>query len=88
MKRALAAMLVVGLLAALAMPVKAQSAIIEQEAHAIGADAYLYFYPQILMDLARKQSTNIEPCKEIAKGPMNMSVSAPTCPPADLKLLG
>jgi hypothetical protein len=61
--------------------------ITEQEARAIGVDAYLYFYPLVLMDLTRKQSTNIEPGKEIAKGPMNMFVSVPAYPPADLKLV-
>jgi hypothetical protein len=65
----------------------AETPISEQEAHAIGVDAYLYFYPLILMDLTRKQSTNIEPGKEIAKGPMNMFVSVPTYPPADIKLV-
>jgi hypothetical protein len=65
----------------------AEAPITEQEAHAIGVDAYLYFYPLILMDLTRKQSTNIEPGKEIAKGPMNMFVSVPTYPPADIKLV-
>jgi hypothetical protein len=64
-----------------------QSTITEQEARAIGVDAYLYFYPLILMDLTRKQSTNIEPGKEVAKGPMNMFVSVPAYPPADLKLV-
>jgi len=68
-------------------PAEAQSAISEQEARAIGAEAYLYFYPLILMDLTRKQSTNIEPGKEIAKGPMNMFVSVAAYPPADLKLV-
>ncbi len=63
------------------------SAIDEQEARAIARDAYLYFYPLILMDITRQQSTNIQPGKEIAKGPMNMFVSVPTYPTADLKLV-
>jgi hypothetical protein len=67
--------------------VAAQTAITEQEAHAIGVDAYLYFYPLLLMDITRKQSTNIEPGKEIAKGPTNMFISVPTYPSADLKLV-
>lgn len=63
------------------------AAISEQEANAIGVDAYLYFYPLISMDLTRKQSTNIEPGKEFAKGPMNMFVNIPEYPPADLKVV-
>ena len=59
----------------------------EEEAHAIAVDAYLYFYPLISMDVTRKQSTNIEPGKEIAKGPTNMFVNVPTYPPADMKLV-
>jgi hypothetical protein len=66
---------------------RAETSITEQEAHAIGVDAYVYFYPLITMDVTRKQSTNIEPGKEIAKGPMNMFVSVPSYPPADLKLV-
>jgi len=62
--------------------------ITEQEAHAIGVDAYLYFYPLISMDITRKQSTNIEPGKEFAKGPMNMFVNVPAFPPADWKVVG
>jgi hypothetical protein len=86
MKRTILPILIsVGLFAALATPTSAQPAITEQEAHAIGVDAYLYFYPLITMDLTRKQSTNIEPGKEIGKGPMNMFVSVPTYPPADFK---
>jgi hypothetical protein len=63
----------------------ASAAITEQEAHAIGVNAYLYFYPLITMDLTRKQSTNIEPGKEVGKGPMNEFVNVPTYPPADFK---
>ena len=70
-----------------AVPAQAQSAISEQDAHAIGVEAYLYFYPLITMDMTRKQSTNIEPGKEIGKGPMNMFVSVPAYPPADFKVV-
>jgi hypothetical protein len=43
------------------LPASAETAITEQEAHAIGVNAYLYFYPLLTMDLTRRQSTNIEP---------------------------
>jgi hypothetical protein len=70
---------------AASLPASAQSATPEQQAHAIAVDAYLYFYPLITMDITRKQSTNIEPGKEIGKGPMNMFVNIPAYPPADVK---
>jgi len=68
-------------------PAIAQTAepISEQEAHAIGVDAYVYFYPLLSMDITRKQFTNIEPRKEFGKGPMNMFVNVPEYPPADFK---
>lgn len=69
----------------LALTAQAQAAIIEQEAHAIAVDAYLYFYPLISMDLTRKQFTNIEPGKEFGKGPMNIFTNVPEYPPADFK---
>lgn len=64
---------------------QAQSKITAEEAHAIGVDAYVYFYPLLTMDITRKQFTNIEPGKEFGKGPMNMFVSVPEYPPADFK---
>jgi hypothetical protein len=80
--------LVAALVSALSIPSLAVAApLSEQEARAIGVDAYLYFYPLITMDLTRKQSINVEPGKEIAKGPMNMFVSVPSYPPADMKLV-
>ncbi|WP_448107050.1 DUF1254 domain-containing protein [Pseudomonas azerbaijanoccidentalis] len=63
----------------------AQSKITADEAHAIGVDAYVYFYPLLTMDITRQQFTNIEPGKEFGKGPMNMFVSVPQYPPADFK---
>ena len=48
-------------------PAVAQSTpppITEQEAHAIGVDAYVYLYPLVTMDISRKTFTNIEPGKE------------------------
>jgi hypothetical protein len=64
---------------------RAAEPISEQEAHAIGVDAYVYFYPLLSMDITRKQFTNIELGKAFGKGPMNMFVNVPEYPPADFK---
>ncbi len=55
---------------------QAQSAATEEEAHAIGVNAYLYFYPLLSFDVTRLCSTNIEPNKEPLKAPMNSFASA------------
>jgi hypothetical protein len=60
-------------------------AVTEQEAQAIGVNAYVYFYPLVIMDLTRKQSTNVESGKEFGKGPMNMFTSVQEYPPASYK---
>ena len=60
------------------------AALTAHQAHAIVVDAYIYFYPLILMDLTRKQSTNIL-MPEFGKGPMNTFVNVPAYPPADFK---
>jgi hypothetical protein len=67
------------------MAVAQTTAIGEAEAHAIGVEAYVYFYSLITMDVTRKQFTNIEPGKELGKGPMNMFNNVPEYPPADFK---
>jgi hypothetical protein len=83
---ALALSLLIGpALAPTAMAQSATPAITEVAAHAIGVDAYVYFYPLLSMDISRKQFTNIEPGKEFGKGPMNMFVNVPEYPPADFK---
>ena len=40
----------------------------EEEAHAIGVDAYLYFHSPVTMDVRRKQLTNVEPGAAVAVG--------------------
>ena len=76
-----------GLIALCLAPIgaSAQNSVTEQEAHAIGVDVYLYFYPLLSMDVTRKQFTNIEPGKEFGKGPMNTFTNVPEYPPADFK---
>src|SRR5262249_11697342 len=54
----------------------------EEEAHAIGVDAYVYFYSLVTMDVTRKQMTNIEAGKKFGFGPMNMFAHIPAYPPA------
>jgi len=73
------------LMLATAGATNAQTPITEQEAHAIGVDAYVYFYPLVTMDITRKQATNIEPGKVFGRGPMNMFVNVPAYPPADYR---
>jgi hypothetical protein len=66
---------------------QAQLSVTEEEAYATGVQAYLYFYPLITMDISRKQFTNIEPDKEPGKGPMNLFVSLPEYPTADMRVV-
>jgi len=75
--------LTVAAIVVLPLTSQAQSKITAEEAHAIGVDADLYFYPLPSMDLTRKQFTSSEPGKEFGKDPMNMFVSVPQYPPAD-----
>jgi hypothetical protein len=63
----------------------AAQAITEAEAQAIATDAYIYFYSLVTMDVTRRQFTNVEPGKELGKGPMNMFNNVPVYPPADFK---
>jgi len=60
-------------------------ALTDDQARAIGVDAYIYLYPLITMDITRKQFTNIESGKEFGKGPMNTFANIPAYPPADFK---
>src|SRR5258708_7896940 len=77
--------LVLGLLISpvLSLAAWAQTAVTEQEAHAIGVDAYVYLYPLITMDITRKQFTNTD--KGFGRGPMNVFHNVPAYRPASDK---
>src|SRR5438045_4147408 len=55
-----------------------------EEAHAIGVEAYLYFYSLVTMDITRKQLTNVEHPEGIS-APMNTFANIPGYPTADMK---
>ena len=61
------------------------STITKEEAHSIGVEAYVYFYPLVTMEITRKQMTNVAPGKELGRGPMNMFVNVRQYPPANFK---
>lgn len=56
-----------------------------EEAQSIAQEAYIYFYPIVIMDISRKHFTNIEPGKMFARGPMNTFSHARTFPPATFR---
>jgi len=55
------------------------------EAWAIAQEAYIYFYPLVIMDVSRKHFTNIGAGKMFARGPMNTFSHARTFPPATFR---
>ena len=57
-----------------------------EEAHAIGVEAYLYFYPLVTMDITRKQLTNVERAEGIS-APMNTFANIPAYPTADMRVV-
>src|SRR5205814_7014076 len=85
--RAMRKLLLALLLLSVTLSTAAKAAMTEEEAHAIGVDAYLYFYPIISFDITRLYSTNIGPDKEPLKAPMNMFASAAAYPSADNKFV-
>ena len=56
-----------------------------EEAHAIGVEAYLYFYSLVTMDITRKQLTNVEHAEGI-QAPMNTFANIPAYPTADMRV--
>jgi hypothetical protein len=85
---AVCAVLTVASMGAQSNPVAAQARpISEQEAHGLGVDAYLYLYPLVIMDLTRRQMTNVPAGKQPGFGPPNTFNNLPEYPPANLKVV-
>ena len=57
----------------------------EATAREIGIEAYIFLYPLVLMDITRRQMTNVEPGQEIGRGPMGVFAHAREYPGADFK---
>ena len=77
----------IGLLTMLAAPVAAQAPITEQEAHAIGVDAYIYFYPLVTMDVTPQAAHERRARQGDSAGPMNTFANVPAFPPADMRVV-
>jgi hypothetical protein len=56
----------------------------EQDAHAIGVQAYVYLYPLVTMDVTRTQLTNVVKVEGL-NGPKNTFANIPVYPSADMK---
>ena len=63
----------------------APGALSAEELRAIAQEAYIYLYPLVLMDLTRKQLTNIDKNLSPIGGPMNAFTHVRTFPPADMR---
>jgi hypothetical protein len=68
-------------------PIAAAQAITEEDAHAIGVNAYLYFYSPITMDVTRLQIINSTPSQSPIGGPMNKFANVSTYPRAEDKVV-
>ena len=81
-----AAFLALGL-AAFSIGAADANSISEEEAHEIGVEAYVYFYPLLSMDITRKQLTNVDAKKGAIGGPSNQFNNILEFPPADMKVV-
>ncbi|MFY9933693.1 MAG: DUF1254 domain-containing protein [Streptosporangiaceae bacterium] len=57
----------------------------ETTAHEIGVEAYVFLYPLVLMDVTRRQMTNVEAGKQVGRGPMGAFTHARQYPGADFR---
>lgn len=62
-----------------------QAALGEEVAYEIGVEAYTYLYPLVLMDVTRRQATNVEAGSTVGRGPMNTFTHFREFPPAEFR---
>jgi hypothetical protein len=85
LSRRLCALLVAAVIAmGFATGARAEDAVSEADAHAIGVQAYVYLYPLVTMDLTRKQLTNAEH-PDGMQAPPNSFANIRTYPTADMR---
>jgi hypothetical protein len=63
----------------------ASTSLSAEEAQALGVEAYVYFYPLVVMDLTRRQMTNLPAGEKPGFGPANAFAHVRTFPPADFR---
>jgi hypothetical protein len=56
-----------------------------REAYEVGLEACVYFYPLVMMDVTRRQLTNIEAGKMVGRGPMNTFTHIRAYPTAEFR---
>lgn len=80
--------LIFSLMALAALPQASVAAqLTEDEARALGVNAYLYFYPLITMEITREQLTNQESKPGGIGGPMNTFANVGAFPTADMRVV-
>jgi hypothetical protein len=57
----------------------------EEEAREIAVEAYTYLYPLVMMDVTRRQATNVEAGEAVGRGPMMTITNVQTFPPAEFR---
>lgn len=58
----------------------------DQTAYEIGIEGYIYLYPLLLMDVTRRQATNVTHLGDVPmRGPVDTFVHVPAFPPADFR---
>ncbi|MDT7681519.1 MAG: hypothetical protein QOG57_1829 [Pseudonocardiales bacterium] len=57
----------------------------EHEARELAIEAYIYLYPLVMMDVTRRQATNVEPGQVTGRDPMMTITNLRTFPPAEFR---